>query len=68
MEININNYHPGDELVEAIVRYHEIINGHGYSAQLSVWVPNLDSRSEIRRLAAEEAKKFLERALLAHSS
>ncbi len=68
MQITINNYNQDDKMVQATVSYYELIDGHGYSAQISVWVPNVDSRSEIRKLANEEAKKFLERAILAHSS
>ncbi|MEW6314741.1 MAG: hypothetical protein AB1513_12015 [Pseudomonadota bacterium] len=67
MEITIGNNNDGD-LIEVAVRYREVIDGHGYSAHVMVWVPNRDSRSEVCRYAAEEARKFLQRALAAHSA
>jgi len=68
MEITIGKYRPDAELVEAVVRYNEIIEGHGFSAQVNVWVPNVDSLAEVRRLATEAAHNFLQRALSAHSA
>lgn len=68
MEITVGNYSSDARLVEAVVRYQEIINDHAYSAQVNVWVPNVDSRAEIRKMAREESHKFLLRALSAHSA
>jgi len=55
-------------MAECYVSYFEEINGLGYSANLTVWVPWVDSYIEHQKLAREAARLFLERALLAHSS
>lgn len=59
---------PIDGKLEAMVHYHEQRDDLGYFASVSVWVPVVESRSELEDLAKKEAKNFLERALSAHSS
>lgn len=68
MKVTINHYQPEEDLVEVTVDYHQVINDRGHSARLYVWVPNVDSREELRRLASEEARKFLQLMLSAHSA
>jgi hypothetical protein len=68
MEITINNYNPNQDLVEAVVHYRETVDGHGFAAQVNVWVKASDSRKEIRALAAEAAQKFLQRAISAQTA
>lgn len=53
--------------IEVYVEYHEMIGDLGFSATVNVWIPAIDSRSEIISLAKAEARKFLERALSIHS-
>ena len=67
MDIKIGD-EPVDGKVHISIRYDEMIDDLGYSAQVDVWVPASDSISEIHERAYEEAKKFLQRALSAHSS
>ena len=67
MDIKIGE-EPIDGKVHISIHYHEMIDSLGYSAQVEVWVPASDSISEIHERAHEEAKKFLRRALSAHSS
>lgn len=67
MNITIGNSNPDDELISVRVSYYEIINDRGHSADVVVWVRNVDSRDELRSLAKAEAVKFLQLALSAHS-
>lgn len=50
------------------VDYYEEIDGLGYSGTIEIWVPNVDSQAETKKLALQEAKAFLQRALSAHDS
>jgi hypothetical protein len=59
---------PIDGKLEAMIHYHEMRDALGYSASVNVWVPVVESRSQLEDLAKKEAKNFLERALSAHSS
>lgn len=69
MEITLIGIGASDnDLLEVTVLYRETIDDHGYSARVNVWVPNVDSRAQIQRAAIEEAQKFLQRALSAHSA
>lgn len=47
------------------VDFEEEIDGQPYRAFVNVWVPDVDSRSELDKLAVREARKFLWRFLTA---
>jgi len=65
MEITIGPSHP-EGMVPVTVDYYEQIDDLGYSARVEVFVPDSDSRSEIRATAMVAARDFLERAIAAH--
>jgi hypothetical protein len=47
------------------VDFEDEVDGHTHKAFLNVWVPDLDSRAELDKLAVAEARRFLERILSA---
>ena len=49
------------------VHFYEQIEGLGYNAAVTVWVPASDSRSEIEAFAKIEALAFLKRLISVHS-
>lgn len=55
-------------MIEASVCYSEQINGLGYTAKLTIWVQETDSRQELEKRARAAASDFLQRCLSAHSS
>lgn len=67
MEITVG-YRPVDGIQEIRVHYYELIDGKGWSADLSVWVPWDDSWSRTEKIAAAAARDFLSRALSAHDT
>lgn len=54
-----------DGMVLSDVIFAEKINGHDFQAHVNVWIPDLDSRAELDKLAVAEARRFLERILSA---
>ena len=59
--------HPEHQKIAMGVKFYEQIDGLGFSADLNVWVPTSDSRSELETLAKVEAQHFLKRVLSGHS-
>lgn len=57
-----------DGKVEMRVSYFEEIDGLGFSAEVTVWVPHTDSLSELESLAKTQAEQFLLRAVSRRSS
>ena len=55
-------------MIEVRVTYYEQVDGLGQSGDVLVWVPDHDSRAEIKKSARIAAAAFLTRALQAHSS
>jgi hypothetical protein len=68
MEIKYGPYVSDKNKILVRVDYYEQIDDLGYSGTIEIWVSNVDSQSELKQLALQEAKAFLQRALLAHSS
>lgn len=66
MEISVSN-NPINGKQAVNVQYFEDVDGFGFSGEITVFVPAVDSLSELHASAREQAKLFLERALLAHS-
>jgi hypothetical protein len=58
---------PSNGMAEVSISYYEVINDFGFRADVTVWVPFVDSYEKLHASAKEASKQFLERALLAHS-
>lgn len=50
------------------VIYSEMFDDFQNRADVTVWIPETDSRKELERRAREAAKTFLQRALSAHDA
>jgi len=66
MEITIIGYHPVEQMIEVRMAYYQEIDGYGWRADLSVWVPHMDSLDDIRRRAYAAAEDFVSRLQSAH--
>ena len=67
MEIEVMQ-EPIDGLLEVSVRFREVIDGFGHSAEVMVWVKESDSRQEIAARARVAAAAFLRQCLSAHDA
>ncbi len=68
MDVSIDWKQVMNGKLEMQVGYYEEVDALGYSADVIVWVPYSDSRSELEARAKVAAHEFLKRAVSAHSS
>jgi len=62
MEISILQ-EPVDEMLPVTVNFYEFTDDKGKSIDVNIWVPAVDSRSEITKLARLAALQLLKKAV-----
>lgn len=54
---------PIDGMREMRIRFHEVIDEFGFAADVTVWVEDCDSVSDLHERALNRAREFLLRAI-----